>query len=78
MRRHPAKVQIEFDHPVPNFATQRVEDFFSAWHPNYLSLKDFATSLYLQGLSDGFAVGEDFTTQQLRRKYANGKPIATE
>lgn len=59
------KVQIEINHAVPEFALQRVEDFFAAWNPNYMSLKHFATSLYLQGLSDGFAVGEDFTTNKL-------------
>jgi len=61
------KIQIDFDRAVPQFAKTRVEDFLNAWNPNFMSFKDFATSLYLQGLSDGFAVGEGFTTSKLRR-----------
>lgn len=60
------KIQIDLDHAVPQFAKTRVEDFLNAWNPNFMPFKDFATSLYLQGLSDGFAVGEGFTTSRLR------------
>lgn len=62
------KVEIEhFNHTVPEFAKQRVEDFLTAWNPNYMPFKDFVTSLYLQGLSDGFEVGESFAKAKLAR-----------
>lgn len=63
------KVEIELnhDHAVPEFAKQRVEDFLTAWNPNYMPFTDFVTSLYMQGLCDGFEVGEGFTKARLAR-----------
>lgn len=67
MKREP-RIKIEIDHPAPQFAQDRIWDFFNYWNPNVMGIKEFAMSLYLQGLSDGFQVGEKFTKNRLGRK----------